>query len=86
MKLHPDLDSFRNTLFSVPVSQLDRWVGKRVVFKKPECPDQYGTFTVVCVQKIYDGSLALRVVADTDINKFGQPAKETEIRLLLKLV
>lgn len=85
--LHPEIAEFSG-LFEIGETDLDQYIGKEVFLKKDdgslflkgtynheteqvtyEGPE---IFTVGSVQRIYDGSLALRVYASND--SFGRPA------------
>jgi len=57
-------------------------LGRRCIFKSPTCPGEFGGFTICGVQKIYDGTLAYRIVSDKDVHRFGRPAKESQISFL----
>ena len=79
---HPELGAF-NHLFSVdPVKneKLMEWIGKWVKFTNLTSRSGlifYLPFKVMHLQKLYDGSIALRV--ENQLNRFGSPAKMSEV-------
>ena len=81
--LHQDLDVFRNTLFNVGKTSLDKWVGKKVAFRNPRLPCEHDIFEIVCVQKIHNGELRLRGISTTnDPYKWGMPIDPKKVRIL----
>lgn len=78
MKLHHELKGL--PFFGVEPNTLDIWIGKRVLLRNPEYPADVDVFTVVCTQRLYDGSMALRIVGDQDKHQFGRPARVSEVK------
>lgn len=80
MTRHPDLDVFSGIFFDIPHTDLHKDIGGRIKFKKR---DGYlyslQEYTIVGVQRIYDGTLAYRVEADDDPHHFGRPAKVDDV-------
>lgn len=80
MTRHPDLDVFSGIFFDLPRTDLHKDIGGRIKFKRD---DGYlyslQEYTIVGVQRIYDGSLAYRVMADDDTHRFGRPAKVDDV-------
>lgn len=68
-------------LFDVEPCELDLNVGKRCEWIVKDCGIKQDGFTIVGVQKLFDGTVAYRVVADSDSRKFGMPARPNEIHI-----
>lgn len=77
-RVHHDLCHL--PLFAVSTTTpLEQYVGKRCVFKVPKAPAEHERYTVQAVQRLWDGSLGLRVVSDQDTHKFGRAAMVGEL-------
>lgn len=81
--VHPEIQHMK--LFHVGQTDLDWAIGLRGAWK-PEyqnCLVRQEEFTVQAVQRDYRGDLCYRVVADSDIHKFGMPAHSYEIEIFV---
>lgn len=63
-------------------SELAKNIGRRCVFINPLCHAEFDMFTICAIQKMYDGSLAYRVVGDKDEARFGRTARPNEIKFI----
>lgn len=82
--LHPTLAvPFNGVFFNTAdtnSSDLQQNVGKPCRYIAPKYPGQYGDWTIVAVQKIWNGKLAYRITAED--NPFGYPAEPHEIEFI----
>jgi hypothetical protein len=70
-----------NGLFDVEPCEMDMNIGKRAKFLNPTCLIENDWFTIVGVQKNYQGIKCYRVVADSDKHKFGQVADSYKLEI-----
>ena len=80
LKRHPDIEKL-GFLFDVGETPLHKDVGLRCRFKHPECPAERDGFTIVAVQRSWDGRIVYRVVGDDDLHRFGRPACPENIEI-----
>lgn len=87
IRLHPEIEPLRcpGGLFDVEPSDLDLNVGRTCRYRQPTCPAQQGLHRIVCVQKLFDGSLGYRTVAigdDSPAAQFGRAARPEDVIIL----
>ncbi len=89
INLHPLLDAFMGDdgLFDVMPSAMDLNIGRYIRYINPTCKARTYIHRIICVQKIYDGSLAYRAVVDDPTfqhgpDTFGSPARPEEVEFI----
>ena len=89
--IHPDMAALTHLMEGRPTCHamaMAKNIGKRCRFiapKKLQYPAYREGFTIQALQYIWDGSRAYRVVGDSDVDKFGCPARPEEIDIVAPL-
>jgi len=80
LKNHP-----LSELFDVHNEEMEKNIGKRVIFKNPTCEYQRecdGQIFITGIQKDYKGEIVYRVCAEHEKYQFGCPAALDEVEVI----
>lgn len=82
---HPDTANFyteRGGLFTIMNHPLRAHIGRKVIYIRPTSAAELEVYTIVHLQRLYDGSIGYRLTCESDTMNAGRPASTTEVRFI----
>jgi hypothetical protein len=83
-ELHPDFNAFNGPggLFDVSNPEMEANIGRTVQFNEADCLHRAGPFRIIGIQRIWDDSIAYRVVRTDYEDTTGCPARPDAITFI----